>query len=72
MISRIRAIYPQANITPIDYDPSATPVNQENRIKLMLSVAKERLDEAAHAPAAPVPSLEEPVHTGEKAVPAYL
>ena len=69
MISRIRAIYPQANITPIDYDPSATPVNQENRIKLMLSVAKERLDEAA-APAAP--SLEEPVTAGEKAVPAYL
>ena len=26
MISRIRAIYPNANITPIDYDPSATPV----------------------------------------------
>ena len=69
MISRIRAIYPQANITPIDYDPSATPVNQENRIKLMLSVAKERLDEAA-APAAP--TLEEPVTAGEKAVPAYL
>ena len=69
MISRIRAIYPTANITPIDYDPSATPVNQENRIKLMLSVAKERLDEAA-APAAP--SLAEPVAAGEKAVPAYL
>ena len=34
---------PQANITPIDYDPSATRVNQENRIKLMLAVAKERL-----------------------------
>ena len=33
----------QANITPVDYDPSATRVNQENRIKLMLAVAKERL-----------------------------
>ncbi|MEG0166340.1 MAG: 2-hydroxyacyl-CoA dehydratase [Ruthenibacterium sp.] len=44
MINKIRAIYPHANITPIDYDPSATRVNQENRIKLMLSVAKERLD----------------------------
>lgn len=44
MINKIRAIYPNANITPIDYDPSATRVNQENRIKLMLSVAKERLD----------------------------
>ena len=28
-----------------DYDPSATKVNQENRIKLMLSVAKERLNQ---------------------------
>ena len=45
MISKIRAVYPTANITPIDYDPSATKVNQENRIKLMIAVAKERLDE---------------------------
>ena len=44
MINRIRALYPAANITPIDYDPSATPVNQENRIKLMLAVARERLE----------------------------
>ena len=27
MINKIRAIYPHANITPIDYDPSATRVN---------------------------------------------
>ena len=44
MINKIRTIYPNANITPIDYDPSATRVNQENRIKLMLSVARERLN----------------------------
>lgn len=43
MINKIRELYPDANITPIDYDPSATRVNQENRIKLMLSVARERL-----------------------------
>jgi predicted nucleotide-binding protein (sugar kinase/HSP70/actin superfamily) len=43
MISKIRAVYPEANITPIDYDPSATRVNQENRIKLMLAVGRERL-----------------------------
>ncbi|MEG0770086.1 MAG: 2-hydroxyacyl-CoA dehydratase [Ruthenibacterium sp.] len=47
MINKIRTIYPHANITPIDYDPGATCVNQENRIKLMLSVAKERLDGAS-------------------------
>ncbi len=39
MIGKIRAAYPSANITPIDYDPGATRVNQENRIKLMLASA---------------------------------
>lgn len=43
MIHRIKAIDPNSNIVPIDYDPSATRVNQENRIKLMLAVAKEKL-----------------------------
>lgn len=43
MISKIRNVYPNANITSIDYDPSATKVNQENRIKLMIAIAKERL-----------------------------
>jgi predicted nucleotide-binding protein (sugar kinase/HSP70/actin superfamily) len=47
MINKIRELYPQANITPIDYDPSATRVNQENRIKLMLAVARERLEEGS-------------------------
>ncbi len=46
MINKLRELYPQANITPIDYDPSATRVNQENRIKLMLAVARERLAES--------------------------
>ena len=49
MVNKIRALYPSANITPIDYDPSATKVNQENRIKLMLAVAKERLNAPAKA-----------------------
>ena len=44
MINKIRALHPDANITPVDYDPSATRVNQENRIKLMLAVAREKLD----------------------------
>ena len=41
MIRKIKNLYPQANIVPIDYDPGATRVNQENRIKLMLAVARE-------------------------------
>ncbi len=40
MIRKIRETHEFANIVPIDYDPGATKVNQENRIKLMLSVAK--------------------------------
>lgn len=43
MIRKIKDIYENANIVPIDYDPGATKVNQENRIKLMLAVAKEKL-----------------------------
>lgn len=40
---KIKQLYPYANIVAIDYDPSATRVNQENRIKLMLSIARENL-----------------------------
>lgn len=39
MIRKVKKVCPEANIVPIDYDPSATAVNQENRIKLMLAVA---------------------------------
>jgi predicted nucleotide-binding protein (sugar kinase/HSP70/actin superfamily) len=46
MIHRIKAIDENSNIVPIDYDPSATRVNQENRIKLMLAVAREKLQES--------------------------
>lgn len=43
MIRKIRTINEKANIVAVDYDPGATRVNQENRIKLMLSVARESL-----------------------------
>jgi predicted CoA-substrate-specific enzyme activase len=39
VIKALKARYPDANITSIDYDPGASEVNQLNRIKLMLSVA---------------------------------
>lgn len=45
MIRKVKTVMPNANIVPIDYDPSATKVNQENRIKLMLAVARESEDE---------------------------
>ncbi|MCM1007483.1 MAG: 2-hydroxyacyl-CoA dehydratase [Ruminococcus flavefaciens] len=40
MSRAIKADNPNANIVAIDYDPGATRVNQENRIKLMLANAK--------------------------------
>lgn len=36
----IKEAYPDANIVAVDYDPGATKVNQENRIKLMLANAR--------------------------------
>lgn len=41
VIKRLRAMNPHANIVAVDYDPGASEVNQLNRIKLMISVAKE-------------------------------
>ncbi|MCH5301164.1 MAG: 2-hydroxyacyl-CoA dehydratase [Ruminococcus sp.] len=43
-VRKIKSINPKANIVTIDYDPGAPKVNQENRIKLMLAVAREELD----------------------------
>ena len=43
MIRKLRETFPQSNIVPIDYDPGATKVNQENRIKLMLSTARQQM-----------------------------
>lgn len=40
MMKLIKEKNPQSNIVSIDYDPGATKINQENRIKLMLSNAR--------------------------------
>ena len=45
VIKEIRRRYPEANIAAVDYDPGASEVNQLNRIKLMLTTAKKRLEE---------------------------
>ena len=44
VIKALRRTYPFANIAAVDYDPGASEVNQLNRIKLMLSEARRRLD----------------------------
>ena len=46
VIQPIRAKYPEANIVAIDYDPGASEVNQLNRIKLMLSLAQDKINKA--------------------------
>lgn len=43
VIKTIRSKFPEANIAPIDYDPGASEANQTNRIKLMMTVAKDNL-----------------------------
>jgi predicted nucleotide-binding protein (sugar kinase/HSP70/actin superfamily) len=43
MMKKIKQIYPESNITAIDYDPSYSEVNQINRIKLMISIGKKNL-----------------------------
>lgn len=49
VMKKIKSLHPEANIVAIDYDPSATKVNQENRIKLMLAIAREKLKEEEKA-----------------------
>ena len=54
MIRPLKDDYPDSNIVAIDYDPSATAINQENRIKLMLANARQKLrQEKGKATAAP-------------------
>lgn len=43
-VRTLKQIYQDENIVAVDYDPSATKVNQENRIKLMLATARENLE----------------------------
>ena len=52
VIKELRRVYPQSNIVAIDYDPGASEVNQLNRIKLMISVAKHNFEEERKAAAA--------------------
>ncbi len=43
MMKPIKEKIPNANIVAIDYDASSSAVNQENRLKLMLSAARENV-----------------------------
>jgi len=43
VIKTIRNKFPEANISPIDYDPGASESNQTNRIKLLMTIARDNL-----------------------------
>lgn len=45
VIKELRRRYKGTNIVAVDYDPGASEVNQLNRIKLMISVAKANLED---------------------------
>ena len=47
MMKPLKEKYPDINIVAIDYDAGATAVNQENRIRLMLSNARLAMEEAS-------------------------
>lgn len=44
VIKTIRSKFPNANISPVDYDPGASEANQTNRLKLLMTVAKDNLE----------------------------
>ena len=48
VIKQLRTLYPLSNIVAIDYDPGSSEVNQLNRIKLMISVAKSNARKKTH------------------------
>lgn len=46
MLKALKTRYPMANITAIDYDPGVSEVNQINRLKLMMTVARNAVKKA--------------------------
>lgn len=44
-LKELRRQYPHSNIIAVDYDPGASESNQLNRIKLMMAVAKKKLNQ---------------------------
>lgn len=49
MMKELRRQYPGANLAPIDYDPGVSAVNQLNRIRLMMTTAKKRMNTTSNS-----------------------
>ncbi|HJV32240.1 MAG TPA: 2-hydroxyglutaryl-CoA dehydratase, partial [Bacillales bacterium] len=43
MFNSIKKVYPNANLISIDYDSGVSKINQVNRIKLMINIAKNKI-----------------------------
>ncbi len=70
VIKELRRRYPDSNIVAVDYDPGASEVNQLNRIKLMISVAKANLAEKEAEAKAARPVRGPPARMQPKRTPA--
>ena len=57
MMKPIKEKLPDINIVAIDYDPGATQVNQENRLKLMLANARDAAQPKSVSTPVPEPEL---------------
>lgn len=62
MIKTLKAAFPDVNIVAIDYDPSASSVNQTNRLKLMLTTTFEGIRETVQPDAKPIMPFIQGVH----------
>jgi predicted nucleotide-binding protein (sugar kinase/HSP70/actin superfamily) len=51
VVKELKRLHPGANLAAVDYDPGASEVNQLNRIKLLMSVARRRPQKRAAQPA---------------------
>ncbi|OUO33981.1 2-hydroxyacyl-CoA dehydratase [Olsenella sp. An290] len=71
VIKRLRQMHPESNIVAVDYDPGASEVNQLNRIKLMISVAKENYRENREG-GFRLENPTDPTRTGEDFGPIHL
>ena len=66
VIKTIRNTYPDANISPVDYDPGASEANQTNRIKLLMTVAKDNLkNKEKHQKAVEIENIADSVGNSE-------
>ena len=61
MIRKLKEDYPDSNIVAIDYDASATKINQETAIKLMLANAKGMAKQEKAAREVPAQEAAEPL-----------